>query len=271
VTLQSATGLGAMRRAGTIIIPGWRDLNERPPESLLRALRSAHARGARLVSICRGAFVLAAAGLLDGRRATTHWRHSDELRARYPLVHVEPDVLFLDEGSILTSAGSAAGIDLCLHIVREDYGAEVANAVARRLVVPPLRDGGQAQFIPAPVPGDQARGLAQLLHRMASRVHERLDVASLARLADMSPRTFARRFREETGTTPHQWLTYQRVVAARRLLETSGTAVDRIARDVGFETGATLRLHFRRVLRITPTAYRRQFARGYDRDARPST
>src|SRR5579872_4872197 len=204
VTIRSDVGVGAIRGAGTIIIPGWRDLDERPPESLLRALSAAHARGARLVSICRGAFVLAEAGLLDGRRATTHWRHAEELRRRFPRVGVEPDVLFVDEGTILTSAGSAAGIDLCLHIVREDYGAEVANTVARRLVVPPLRDGGQAQFIPAPIPGDHAQGLARVLERVASRVHERMDVPALARLATMSPRTFARRFREETGTTPHQ-------------------------------------------------------------------
>jgi AraC family transcriptional regulator, transcriptional activator FtrA len=259
VTVRSDASIDALRRAGTIIVPGWRDLDERPPEPLLRALRAAHARGARLVSICRGAFVLAAAGLLDGRRATTHWRHAEELRQRYPRVRVEPDVLFVDEGTILTSAGSAAGIDLCLHVVREDYGADVANRVARRLVVAPLRDGGQAQFIPAPVPGTTASGLALVLQRVTARLHERLDVASLARLATMSPRTFARRFRDETGTTPHQWLTHQRVLAARRLLETSEASVDRIARDVGLETGATLRLHFRRVLRTTPTAYRRQF------------
>jgi AraC family transcriptional regulator, transcriptional activator FtrA len=261
VTIRSAAGLAVLRRAGTIIIPGWRDLDERPPEPLLKALRAAHARGARLVSICRGAFVLAEAGLLDGRRATTHWRHAGALRERFPRVRVEPDVLFVDEGTILTSAGSAAGIDLCLHIVREDYGAEIASRVARRLVVPPLREGGQAQFIPAPIPDAGTSGLALVLQRVTGRLHERLNVASLARLAMMSPRTFARRFRDATGTTPHQWLTYQRVLAARRLLETSAASVDRIARDVGLETGATLRLHFRRVLRTSPTAYRRQFAR----------
>jgi AraC family transcriptional activator FtrA len=260
VTIRSDAGIEAMRRAGTIVIPGWRDLDERPPEPVLKALRAAHARGARLVSICRGAFVLAEAGLLDGRRATTHWRHTDALRERFPRVRVEPDVLFVDEGTILTSAGSAAGIDLCLHIVREDYGAEVANRVARRLVVPPLRDGGQAQFIPAPVPQATGGGLARMVQRVTARLHERLDVESLARLAVMSPRTFARRFRDETGTTPHRWLTHQRVLAARRMLETSEASVDRIAQDVGLETGATLRLHFRRVLRTTPTAYRRQFA-----------
>jgi AraC family transcriptional activator FtrA len=264
VTIRSDAGIDVVRRAGTIIVPGWRDLDERPPEPVLKALRAAHARGARLVSICRGAFVLAAAGLLDGRRATTHWRHAEELRQRYPRVRVEPDVLFVDEGTILTSAGSAAGIDLCLHIVREDYGADVANRVARRLVVAPLRDGGQAQFIPAPVPDSAASGLALVLQRVTAHLHERLDVASLARLAMMSPRTFARRFRDETGTTPHQWLTHQRVLAARRMLETSEASVDRVARDVGLETGATLRLHFRRVLRTTPTAYRRHFARAGD-------
>src|SRR6476620_2190492 len=163
VTLRARAGLRALSRAGTIVIPGWRDPEERPPEPLLKAVRAAHARGARLLTICSGVFVLAAAGLLDGRRATTHWRYVERLRALHPLVRVEPDVLYVDEGSILTSAGSAAGIDLCLHVVRRDYGAEIANQVARRLVVSPHRDGGQSQYIPAPVGTDRAGGLAGVL------------------------------------------------------------------------------------------------------------
>jgi AraC family transcriptional regulator, transcriptional activator FtrA len=259
VTVQPGAGLRGLQRAGTIVIPGWRDPDERPPEVLLKAVRAAHARGARLVSICSGVFVLAAAGLLDGKRATTHWRYVDRLRAMYPRVRVEPDVLYCDEGSILTSAGSAAGIDLCLHIVRNDYGAEIANTVARRLIVPPQRDGGQSQYIPAPVRADEQHGLSRVLEWALRKLSEPLPVDALARRAAMSPRTFARRFREETGTTPHQWLTHQRLLAAQRRLETTDDSVDAIAEAVGLQTAATLRLHFRRALRTTPTAYRRRF------------
>jgi AraC family transcriptional activator FtrA len=260
VTIQPRAGLSALRDAGTIVIPGWRDANERPPEALLRAVRAAHTRGARLVTICKGAFVLAAAGLLDGKRATTHWRDTAVLQSRFPAVRVEPDVLFVDEGDILTSAGSAAGIDLCLHIVRRDFGAEIANQVARRLVVPPQRDGGQAQYIPAPVPSTSANGLAELLEWAQRRLHEPLTVDGLAQRARMSGRTFARRFREETGTTPHRWLTHQRVMAAQRRLETTREPIDTIAEAVGLQTAATLRLHFRQALSTTPTAYRRRFS-----------
>jgi transcriptional regulator GlxA family with amidase domain len=212
------------------------------------------------VTICKGAFVLAAAGLLDGKRATTHWRDTALLQSRFPAVRVEPDVLFVDEGDILTSAGSAAGIDLCLHIVRRDFGAEIANQVARRLVVPPQRDGGQAQYIPAPVPSTSANGLAELLEWAQRRLHEPLTVDRLAQRARMSGRTFARRFREETGTTPHRWLTHQRVMAAQRRLETTREPIDTIAEAVGLQTAATLRLHFRQALSTTPTAYRRRFS-----------
>jgi AraC family transcriptional activator FtrA len=259
VTVQPTAGLRTAQRAGTIVIPGWRDADERPPEALLELLRAAHARGARLVSICSGVFVLAAAGLLDGKRATTHWRYVDRLRARYPRVRVEPDVLYVDEGAVLTSAGSAAGIDLCLHIVRRDYGAEIANQVARRLIVPPQRDGGQSQYIPAPVRDEARHGLSRVLEWAQRQLSEPLSVDTLAGRAAMSPRTFARRFREETGTTPHQWLTHQRLLAAQRRLETTNESVDAVAEAVGLQTAATLRLHFRRALRITPTEYRRRF------------
>jgi AraC family transcriptional regulator, transcriptional activator FtrA len=252
-----------MRRqtsAGTIVVPGWRHADEPPPEPVLKALRSAHADGARLVSICSGVFVLAATGLLDGKRATTHWRHVDSLTSRYPNIKVEPDVLYVDEGSILTSAGSAAGIDLCLHIVRRDYGAEIANQVARRLVMPPHREGGQAQYVQEPIRGDAGGGLAPVLDWAQAHLRKALTVEDLARKAAMSPRTFARRFREQTGTTPHQWLMHQRLLAAQRRLEKTGDAIDQVAEAVGLQTAATLRQQFGRVLGTTPTAYRRRFS-----------
>ena len=256
--LKARGGLAELAGAGTIIIPGWR-VHDTPPAPLVAALRRAHARGARLVSICSGVFVLAATGLLDGRRATTHWRYVDELRSRFPKVRVEPDVLYIDEGTILTSAGSAAGIDLCLHIVRRDFGAERANQVARRLVVPPLREGGQAQFAVRPIPPEEALGLARVLQWAHAHLDRTLTVDDLADQANMSARTFARRFRQETGTTPHRWLTHQRILSAQQLLERSDRPVDRIAESVGLQTAATLREHFRRMLKTTPTAYRRAF------------
>jgi AraC family transcriptional regulator, transcriptional activator FtrA len=256
--VETRAGLPQLATADTIIIPGWR-VDEAPPAPLIRALRRAHARGARLVSICSGVFVLAATGLLDGRRATTHWRYVDALRSRYPNVRVEPDVLYVDEGSILTSAGSAAGIDLCLHIVRRDYGADAANHVARRLVVPPLREGGQAQFAVRPIPPDDSPGLAPVLEWANAHLDRPMSVDALARRAGMSPRTFARRFKLATGTTPHRWVLHQRILAAQQLLEQQGRSIDRIAESVGLQTAATLRQHFRRILRTTPTAYRRAF------------
>jgi AraC family transcriptional activator FtrA len=260
VTIQAKAGLRALKEAQTIVIPGWRKPAERPPEVLLKAIRAAHARGVRLVTICSGVFVLAAAGLLDGKRVTTHWRHAERLKADYPALQVEPDVLFIDEGQILTSAGSAAGIDLCLHIIRRDFGAEIANQVARRLVVPPQREGGQSQYIPAPVRREATDGLAPVLDWAQRKLHEPLTVDRLAARAAMSGRTFARRFREETGTTPHQWLTHQRLLAAQRRLETTDDSIDEVAEAVGLRTAATLRLHFRDMLHTTPTAYRHKFS-----------
>ena len=259
VFLQARQGLRALGKAGTIVIPGWH-ADQQPPAGLLRALRGAHTDGARVVSICSGVFVLAAAGLLDGKRATTHWRYADRLAAKYPKIRVEPDVLYVDEGSILTSAGSAAGIDLCLHIVRRDYGAEIANQVARRLVMPPHRDGGQAQYVQEPIRTDTGGGLARVLEWAQSHLGKALKVEELAKKAAMSPRTFARRFREETGTTPHQWLMHQRLLAAQRRLEKTGESMDRIAEAVGLQTAATLRMQFARVLGTSPTAYRRRFS-----------
>jgi AraC family transcriptional activator FtrA len=261
ITVSACRGLGTLQTAGTIIIPGWRcAADEPPPSNLVRALRRAHAEGARLVSICSGVFVLAATGLLDGKRATTHWLYLDRLTSRYPNIQVEPDVLYVDEGNILTSAGSAAGIDLCLHIVRRDYGAEIANHVARRMVVSPHRDGGQAQYVPNPIRSSASGGLAAVLEWAQSALGGELLVEDLARKAAMSPRTFARRFRQQTGTTPRQWLIHQRVLAAQRRLETTADSIDQVAERVGLQTAASLRQHFRRVLRTTPTLYRQKFS-----------
>jgi AraC family transcriptional regulator, transcriptional activator FtrA len=259
IRVEAPYGLRAAGQAGTIVIPGWR-IDEPPPAPLIAALRKAHAEGARLVSICSGVFVLAATGLLDGKRATTHWKYAAALAARFPRIRVEPDRLYADEGSILTSAGSAAGIDLCLHIVRRDYGAEIANAVARRLVMPPHRDGGQAQYVPEPMRAEGANGLAPVMAWAQSHLERPLRVEEMARRAAMSSRTFARQFRQQTGTTPHQWLMHQRLLEAQRRLEKTSESIDRIAEAVGLETAATLRLHFSRVLGTTPTAYRRRFS-----------
>ena len=259
VTVLASAGLDKLSRAGTIVIPGWKGVHEVPPRQLILALRRAYARGARLVSICSGVFVLAETGLLDGRRATTHWRYADALRTRYPKIRVQPDVLYVDEGRILTSAGSAAGIDLCLHIVRQDFGAEIANQVARRLVVPPHREGGQAQFIQEPIPKTPEGGLAPVLRWMESNLNRELSVEDLANRAAMSPRTFARQFRRQTGTTPHQWLTHLRLLAAQRRLEETDESMEQVAEAVGWQTTATLRQHFIKHLGTPPTSYRRRF------------
>ena len=259
IRVEAPCGAGVLRTAGTIVVPGWR-VKERPPERLLRLLRAAHAAGARLVSICSGVFVLAATGLLDGKRATTHWRYAESLASRFPGIRVEADRIYIDEGSILTSAGSAAGIDLCLHIVRRDYGAGVANSVARRLVMPPHRDGGQAQFVAEPIQRDASAGLAPVLAWVQNHLERPLRVEEMAKRAAMSPRTFARQFFRQNGTTPHRWLIHQRLLAAQRMLEKTGESVDRVAEAVGLQTAATLRLHFSRALGTTPTAYRKRFS-----------
>jgi transcriptional regulator GlxA family with amidase domain len=243
-----------------VIVPASAHDDEQPTPELIDALQRAHRRGARMMSVCSGAFTLAAAGLLDGRRATTHWMHADELARRYPSIDVDPKVLYVDEGDVLTSAGTAAGIDLCLHVVRQDLGADVANAVARRMVVPPHRDGGQAQFVDQPVArcADEDP-LSGVLGWMLEHLDEPLTVEDLARRSTMSPRTFARRFRAVTGTTPLQWLLSQRVLLAQRLLETSDDPVELIATRCGFGTAAGLRQHFQRSTGTSPMAYRRTF------------
>jgi AraC family transcriptional activator FtrA len=253
-------GLDALALADTVVVPNARHGDERPPAALVAALRAACERGARIVSFCSGAFALAEAGILDGRPATTHWMYVDELRERYPAIDVRPDVLYVDDGQVLTSAGTAAGIDLALHLVRLDHGAEVANMVARRMVVPPHRDGGQAQFVHLPVPErDDAAFLAPTLDWIVDHLQEPLTVERMAAHACTSARTFARRFRAVTGTTPLRWLLHQRVRYAQRLLETTDLPVELVAHRCGLGTAANLRLHFRRVVATTPTAYRATF------------
>lgn len=254
-------GLDRLAMAGTIIIPGWKSIEAPVPRRVCDALRQAHARGARLLSICSGSFVLAATGLLDERRATTHWLYAEEMQRRYPRIHVDADVLYVDEGRLLTSAGSAAGLDLCLHLVRRDYGPEVANQVARRLVIPPHRDGGQAQFVERPVQKSERNALSSLLDKLRRRLDEPFSIPELAGMVAMSERTFMRRFKAATGTTPADWLTIARLDRARELLETTAYPVDRIAADCGLGTAMTLRHHFRQRLGLNPTTYRHRFGR----------
>jgi transcriptional regulator GlxA family with amidase domain len=254
--------LAELSSAHTVIVPGGRDIHESPPAILVDAVRTAHEAGARVVSICTGAFVLAAAGLLNGRRATTHWQYAGLLASKYPGVQVDPNVLFIDDGSILTSAGKAAGIDLCLHIVRIDHGAAVANAVARRLVMPPRRDGGQAQYITAPTSNGEDQVLAGLLPWVAAHLDQPLTVADLARQANMSSRNLTRRFNAVTGLTPLQWLLTQRIYRAQELLETTSDSIEQIAAETGMGTAATLRRHFNRKIRVPPDTYRRTFRAG---------
>jgi AraC family transcriptional regulator, transcriptional activator FtrA len=252
-------GLEALAEAHTIVVPGIQDVEAPLPPEALAALRAAAERGARIASICTGAFVLAAAGLLDGRRATTHWAHAARLAERYPRVEVDAKVLYVDEGQVLTSAGMAAGIDLCLHLVRRDYGAEVANAIARLMVVAPHRSGGQAQYIEQPLPDRRASGLERTLAWACENLDRPLTVAGMARHAAMSIRHFTRRFQAETGSSPLRWLLSQRVLAARRLLETTDLSVEQVAAGVGFGSAASLRVHFQREVRTSPLQYRRTF------------
>lgn len=254
--LTAPHGLEAISRAGTVVVPAWRSITSPPPEEALDALRRAHEEGARIVGLCTGAFVLAA-GLLDGRPATTHWMYAPTLAKRYPSVHVDPRELFVDDGDVLTSAGTAAGIDLCLHIVRTDHGNEAAGALARRLVVPPRRSGGQERYLDRSLPEEiGADPLAEVVAWALEHLHEQFDVETLAARAYMSRRTFDRRFRSLTGSAPLQWLITQRVLQAQRLLETSDYSVDEVAGRCGFRSPVALRGHFRRQLGSSPAAYR---------------
>ena len=250
--------LGRAEEADLIAVPA-RSEGLPVPECVLDTLREGQARGARIMSLCTGAFVLGDAGLLDGRECTTHWRHSDDLAARFPLARVVPEVLYVDDDGVLTSAGTAAGIDACLYLWRQEFGAAAASAVARRMVVPPQREGGQAQFIRSPVPDCDAETLGPLLLWLTTHLKDEHSVETLARTASMSARTFARRFRAETGTTPHAWITSQRVMRAEELLETTDRSIDWIADEVGFGTAAVLRHHFTKARSVSPQQYRRTF------------
>lgn len=265
--LRSATGFGIvpegdlhlLEQADTVVVPASFDVFS-PPGEAIEALRMVAERGARVISVCTGAFALAHAGLLDGRRATTHWAFAEEMARRFPAIEVDAGALYVDEGAVMTSAGLSASIDLCLHVIREDCGAAVGEWVARHMVAAPHRDGGQAQFIERPEAPAGSTGSLESTRRWAiERLAEPLDVAAMSRHAGVSPRTFARRFREETGTTPLQWLLARRVGEARRLLEESDLPIDAVAWRSGFGTAASLRDHFRRATATTPTAYRRAF------------
>jgi transcriptional regulator GlxA family with amidase domain len=251
-------GLDRLASADLIGVPALSDVDALPDEALA-ALRAAVERGARVLSVCTGAFVLGAAGLLDGRRCTTHWRHADELAQRHPLAEVDGDVLYVEDGPVITSAGTASGIDACLHVVRAEFGARAAGALARRMVVPPHRDGGQAQYIETPVQVAPAQSLQPLLEEVLAHLDEEHTVDSLAARALLSPRTFARRFKQETGTTPHAWLSARRVELAQRLLEETDEPVERIAVLAGFGGAAAMRHHFVQARATTPQAYRRTF------------
>jgi transcriptional regulator GlxA family with amidase domain len=263
IRLEASHDLGALDAAGTIVVPSWRDPAERPPQAVLTALRAAHQDGATVVGLCLGTFVLAAAGLLDGRRAATHWKYADALADAYPQISVDAAVLFVDEGDILTSAGTAAGIDACLHLVRRTCGAQAANAIARRMVVPPQRTGGQAQYIERPLPESDSRNplTAVMAYAMEHLADEHLDINALSSQAFMSRRSFDRRFREMTGSSPLQWLLAQRIMHVQHLLETTNLNVEAVARQAGFASAVALRPHFRRVVGVAPQAYRASFQR----------
>ncbi len=253
-------GLEALEGADTVIVPSWRDPEEPPPRELLVAIAAAEARGARIVGLCLGAYVVAEAGLLEGRRATTHWAFAEHFARCYPGVALEPDVLYVDDGPIVTSAGTAAGIDRCLQMVREGYGAESANRMARMLVVPPHRQGGQAQFIEQPLPSSAGDSrLAELIEWVRGDLSRPYTLDTLAERALMSRRTFTRHFRKLTGTTVGEWLLNERLALCQRLLEGSERSIEQVALEAGFGSVVSMRQHFRRVFGVSPSAWRRTF------------
>jgi transcriptional regulator GlxA family with amidase domain len=259
LTMTPELGLDALAGADLVAFPAY-NIRDHYPEPVLDAVRTAAAEGSTLLSVCSGAFLLGATGLLDGRRCTTHWHNADEFARRFPAARLDPDVLFVDDGNIVTSAGTAAGIDACLHVVRREQGTGPANAIARRMVVAPQREGGQRQFVELPIPECTADSLQPILAWMVQHLRDDHTVAGLARQANLSERTFARRFVAETGTTPHRWLTMQRVLHARQLLEETQLGIDDIAQSAGFGTAALLRHHFHRIVGVSPHDYRRTFA-----------
>jgi AraC family transcriptional regulator, transcriptional activator FtrA len=258
VDMVPSHGLDGLRGADLVAVSATRAREF--SDDVLDAVRAAAAAGSTLLSVCSGAFVLGAAGLLDDRPCTTHWDNADELRERYPRAKVDPDVLFVDDGNLITSAGTAAGIDACLHLVRRELGSAAVNVIARRMVVPPQRDGGQRQFVEMPVPVCRSEGLAPVLDWVLEHLDVEHSVSDLARRARMSDRSFARRFVSETGTTPHKWITLQRVLRAQRLLEDTDMGIDEVAERSGFGSGALLRHHFRKVVGVSPADFRRTFA-----------
>jgi transcriptional regulator GlxA family with amidase domain len=255
-------GLETLEVCDTIVVPGYADTRRAISPEVTGALRAAYDRGARIASVCTGAFALAAAALLDAPRATTHWASADELARRYPSIRVDRDVLFVDEGQVLTSAGVAAGIDLCLHLIRRDFGVRVSNDIARHIVAAPYRGGGQAQYIPRTLPEDVDDAFARTREWALTRLHEDLTVRDLAQHAHVSYRTFSRRFVEDTGHTPLQWLLRARIDVARELLEATDLGIDHIAARAGLGTSTNLRLHFQRLLGTTPSQYRKSFSNG---------
>lgn len=253
-------GLELLEGAGTIVIPGWRSVDQPASDQLIAALQKAHRNGTRIVSICAGSFVLGAAGLLNGKRATAHWNSTEILAQRFPLVQVEHGMIYVDEGSVITSAGGAAGVDLCLHLIRRDYGIEVANRTARRMVTPPLREGTQAQLIQQPVPHYRSKNLAPLLDELRHQLNTPLVIDQLASRSGMSRRTFLRRFHDATGTTPGEWMLSVRLEKACALLESEKLSIDQVAEQAGFGSPETLRHHFRQRLKTTPTSWRKAFS-----------
>lgn len=262
-SIQLQHGLEALEVAESIIVPSWRDPGERPPQALLDALLAAHQRGAKIVGLCLGAYVLAEAGLLDGRPASTHWAFAQDFARRYPKVRLNADVLYVDDGQIVTSAGTAAGIDCCLHMLRQQYGSMSANSVARRLVVPPHRQGGQAQYIEQPLPRSvRDSRLAELIDRIRGSLCEPHTLDSLAEKSRMSRRTFTRHFRQLTGATVSQWLLGERLALSQRLLETTDLSIEQIAQQAGFGAAVSLRQHFRGAFGVSPRQWRQTFRGG---------
>ena len=271
VSVHAPYGLDEAERADLVVVPGWIPEHEVPPEPLLTVLRRAHHNGARIMSICTGAFILGHAGLLDHRRATTHWATAGLLARLFPAAEIDPRPLFIEDSGILTAAGMSAGMDLALHVVRSDFGADAAAAIARRLVLAGYRDGGQAQFVDVPLGCDQDDPLPELLEWLREHLHERLSLRAMGDRVHMSPRTLSRHFQRTTGTTPHQWITRERILAAQRLLESGNEPVGQIAVRTGLGSSANLRLTFRREVGLSPRAYRAMHRSRKDRARRKET